>query len=369
MQAMTDRLLDLGIIGAGLAVYIPGVDMIMVNSGHADLKRTIPINDQHVFQIGSQTKMYVAVAVHILVKRGLISYDDLVEQYLPEITSLSPFNTITVTHLLTHTSGIGSFTSFLEGQAEPNYVPWPLPEYSFDDVLALARAHGVQHPPGDIMLYCDTGYVLLDKLIERVSGVSFIEFLQAEILDPLGLAETFIGSTGNWPRERKARGYYIPSTPENAGAFDAGDVSNLTWASAAGDMVASLSDMIAFAQAMMNPDNPIRVSIADFTKVRVKCWNQGPNGKIGPDLYHGPEWGLGMGRLNWGGRSQWGHRGSTFGYRSSTFFGPDNGIAVSSYMTSVLRLGDFETTRILQSESDSITAAAYFGACDILEFD
>ena len=364
---MAERLIDLGIIGAAISVHVPGCRPIAVARGHTDLQRSMGLAHDHLFQIGSQTKMFVAVAVHILVKLNLLSYEDPVARHLPEIETLIRGNAVTVAHLLTHTSGIGSFTSFLEGLSEPDYVPWPIPSYSFEDILALARAHGVQFAPGARMLYCDTGYVLLGKIVERLSGRSLAAFLRAEILLPLGLNDTFVGSTGEWPRQRMARGYYIPAAGDVM-PVDTGDVPELTWAGAAGDMIASLGDMIRFARAMMDPGNPTGVSIGDFARTTIECWDAGPDRAVGPDLYHGPIWGLGMMRQNWGGRQQWGHRGSTFGYRSSTFCDPDNGVAVSSFMTSLLRPDDPETAPMLLAESDMITAAAYFGACDIMEF-
>jgi len=164
ITAHLDRVMSLGVLGAAASVRLIGQSddsqtaisdgpNISVARGHRALDKREPINVTDLFQIGSQTKMFVALALVLLQKRGKLNLSDDVTKYTPEAKELvSPFGA-TLTNLLQHTSGIGNYTVYLEGLEHLEYVPWPTPHYALSDIIALAKTHGRQFPPGERMEY------------------------------------------------------------------------------------------------------------------------------------------------------------------------------------------------------------------------
>jgi CubicO group peptidase (beta-lactamase class C family) len=167
-----------------------------------------------------------------------------------------------------------------------------------------------------------------------VSGVPRAEFLAKSIFTPLGMSDTFIGSTGEWPRERMASGYYLPSQGYEGPPIDLAGVADLTIASAAGDIISSLPDLTRWANALLTPDNPIGLSLADFTP---DC--AGDGGLSGPWFFP-RRYARGVEAWSWGGRTVWGHRGSFFGYHSGAFVDPVSRATVSMFF-SMLTAGSF----------------------------
>jgi CubicO group peptidase (beta-lactamase class C family) len=141
--------------------------------------------DSYQYGIGSVSKMFGAVAVMKLVEEGKIDLDTPLTYYIPEFRMADErYKQITPKMLLNHSSGIMGTTlhnSFLHGDSDTSYHD------TFLDQLAKQE---LKAAPGDYSVYCNDGFTLAEILVEQVSGMSFSEFIQKEISEPLGLSNT-----------------------------------------------------------------------------------------------------------------------------------------------------------------------------------
>ena len=145
--------------------------------GAADLEREVPLNTNSIFDIGSLMKQFVAAATLILVQEGKLSLSDNVRKYIPELPDYG--RTITINHLLTHTSGIRDWTGLL-----------PIAPKGTDVWKLILRQRELNFSPGEEWSYTSSGFVLAREIVARVSGMSFAEFSRKRIFDSLGMKST-----------------------------------------------------------------------------------------------------------------------------------------------------------------------------------
>jgi len=144
------------------------------------------------FGIASQTKMFTAVAVLMLAEDGLISIDDTVAKYLPQFDG-SPYNEITLMHLLTHTSGLYPEGSIPDkhhvGAYEHIRTQYDQDGASTDWIAAGLRG-GMRRKPGTEWQYCSFGITVLGAILEEVTGIKYKTFIIDKICTPLGMTST-----------------------------------------------------------------------------------------------------------------------------------------------------------------------------------
>ncbi|HEY0297496.1 MAG TPA: serine hydrolase domain-containing protein, partial [Bordetella sp.] len=139
------------------------------------------------FNIGSVSKVLAALAAVILQDRGLIRLDTPVADYLPDFSMLSPeYRRITVRHLLSHSSGLPGTNG------RDIFAFAPLPGYAADTEASLARTH-LKHAPGELAVYCNDGFTLIEQVVLAVTCKPYPAFVQAAILDPLGMRDSGYG--------------------------------------------------------------------------------------------------------------------------------------------------------------------------------
>ena len=136
------------------------------------------------FNIGSVSKVLAALATMILVDRKLLELDAPVVHYLPQFTMLSPgYKDITIRQLISHASGLpGTYPRNL-------FASVPLPGYAAELEASLADRH-LKHTPGELAVYCNDGFTLMERVILAVTGQSYPDFVQAAILQPLGMNQS-----------------------------------------------------------------------------------------------------------------------------------------------------------------------------------
>lgn len=167
--------------GASIAL-LAGGEVTCAAAGVLNLDTNVAATEDSLFQIGSITKLYTATLVMQLVDEGMVNVDAPVVEYLPELRVADPQVTeaVTLRHLLTHTSGI-------EGDHFPNLGRG-------DDVVARYVAScaelGQSHPLGATTSYCNTGFVIAGRIVERLTGQSWDEALASRIVAPLGVSHT-----------------------------------------------------------------------------------------------------------------------------------------------------------------------------------
>lgn len=184
-QSQADRLnqvLSQSGLSGSVIVTRAGSTVFSGGYGLANREHDVANTPGTKFRIGSITKQFTAMCVMILRDRGLLDVDDRVGDHVAGLPE--SWRNLTIHQLLTHTSGImhsWNLPGFAETMAVPTTLDATLERF-FDEPLLFE--------PGTSYAYSGTGYFLLARLIEVVSGESYAEFLQSEILDPLGMHET-----------------------------------------------------------------------------------------------------------------------------------------------------------------------------------
>lgn len=161
--------------------------------GQRDLERGLPATPDTLYGVASITKSFTALAILLLAESGSLNPDDPVDRYLP--FAISPFGEkVTLTHLMAHTSGIPAlaYSEALIGHANGTGGRW-LPIGGPEDVLTFMADAGewVESRPGERWAYANEGYALLGLVIERVSGMSYNDFIRRHILTPLGMERSY----------------------------------------------------------------------------------------------------------------------------------------------------------------------------------
>jgi CubicO group peptidase (beta-lactamase class C family) len=151
--------------------------------GKANFETGADLTPETPSDIGSVTKQFTAMAIMILAERNKLQYDDPVAKYIPEFSPATHLSKITLRHLLTQTSGMPDYGDLAindSGLSQPALIAAML---SKDDLLSKA---------GQKYQYSNPGYALLGIVVDRVSGRSFGDFLEQEILRPVGMSSTFL---------------------------------------------------------------------------------------------------------------------------------------------------------------------------------
>ena len=153
-------------------------------AGWHNKKKKIPANPHAFFKIGSINKLYTAVAIAKLVNAGKLSLDKTLADYLPELSGrIENADKITLKMMVQHRSGIPNYTD------TKDY--WAHPKENNKEKLALVLDHPADFEPGKKYEYCNTNYLLLSEIMDKVLGYPHFEFIQKEILDRLDLKNTF----------------------------------------------------------------------------------------------------------------------------------------------------------------------------------
>jgi CubicO group peptidase (beta-lactamase class C family) len=167
----------LGVIRDGQFVYRRGYGM-------ANLEYDVPLSSASVFYIGSTSKQFVAASIMLAAEQGRLSLDDDIRKYIPEIPDYG--TTITVRHLLHHTSGLRDYLT-LWSLAGENIEDIHTPD---DALQMIARQKALNFQPGDEYLYSNSGYFLLSVIIERATGRGPAAVSHHNIFQPLGMTHT-----------------------------------------------------------------------------------------------------------------------------------------------------------------------------------
>jgi CubicO group peptidase (beta-lactamase class C family) len=170
--------------GCAVGVLRNGKMLYSHGYGLADIEHDAAITPATVFHVASVSKQFTAMAIHLLAEDGKLSLDDDVRKYLPELHDFG--KTITIRHLLYHTSGLRDQWDLLL------LAGWRMSDLITEqDILDLVwRQQALNFPPGAEHLYSNTGYTLLGIIVKRVSGRSLREFTDERMFRPLGMGHS-----------------------------------------------------------------------------------------------------------------------------------------------------------------------------------
>ncbi|MEM6260871.1 MAG: serine hydrolase [Bacteroidota bacterium] len=193
---------SLGIIQDGKLIYAKGY-------GLANLEYDLPNTEKSVFRIGSTSKQFTAACIVLLAEQGKLSLEDKLSSFFPDFPPYA--DTITVSHLLHHTSGIRDYLqlSYLKGLRGDDY-------YTDKDIMKwLVNQSSLNFSPGDEFVYSNSGYWLLGQIVNKASGMNMAEFAQKEIFEPLGMNETHFHNDHDQIVKNRASGY----APKREGGY------------------------------------------------------------------------------------------------------------------------------------------------------
>ncbi|HVJ82933.1 MAG TPA: serine hydrolase domain-containing protein [Planctomycetia bacterium] len=221
----------------GVAVVKAGKPILVKGYGVANLEHDVKATAKTRFQLASVTKQFTAAAILMLVEDGKLKLDAKVTEILPNLPAA--WAPVTVRHLLTHTSGIKSYTDL------PDFMSKTTRQVATPKMLVDAvKDFPLQFKPGEKFAYSNTGYFLLGMIVEKASGTPYGKFVAARIFKPLGM------ETARHDDEReiipgRAAGHTLSmGTPRNS------DFLSMTWPGAAGALIASAEDMAKWAVAL-----------------------------------------------------------------------------------------------------------------------
>jgi len=287
---------------------IPGLTLKIIRDGkvlktaaygRANLELDVPTRPETVFEIGSVTKQFTAAGILLLAQESKLAVDDRISQHLQNTPPA--WNRVTIRHLLTHTSGIKSYTG-LDGFELRRH----LTQAQFIQAIG---ARPMEFQPGDSWKYCNTGYSLLGYIIENVSGISYWDFMNRRIFAPLGMHAT----TNRLPRlviPNRAAGY------EQTNQVWINRDSDLTEVFAAGAIASTVGDLAKWSVAL---DGERILSAAS----KAQMWTPATlnDGKA-------TKYGFGWYVDTFEGHRDIGHGGSTSGFSASIQRFPDDRLAV-----------------------------------------
>ncbi|MGN8036757.1 serine hydrolase domain-containing protein [Chitinophaga sp. 22321] len=203
------KLLRSGFNGA-ILVARKGVIIFEQYHGYENSRTKTPVIDSSSFQLASVSKTFTGAAVLWLVQKEKLSLDDSLQKFFPEF----PYKGINVRMLLSHRSGLPNYLYFCDSlwKEESRFI-------TNDEVIKLMEVHkpAMQHLPGTHFQYCNTNYLLLASIIEKVSGQKYAVFMEQTIFQPLGMSGTFVydpasAARSHQTQSHKYNGQFEPDT-------------------------------------------------------------------------------------------------------------------------------------------------------------
>ena len=204
--------------------------------GMANLELNVPMKPDHVFRIGSITKQFTAIAIMQLMEQGKLSLQDELTKFVPDYPTQGA--TITIEHLLTHTSGIQDYSRMrdtakrIAGDVTPN------------EMIDYFKNQPMRFAPGTKWEYSNSGYYLLGYIIEKITGKTYAQYLEENFFKKLGMTNSLYASNTKIVKDRV--GAY---TAGKYGYENAPHIS-MTHPYAAGSIQSTVDDLFKWHQAV-----------------------------------------------------------------------------------------------------------------------
>lgn len=240
MTAELDRMLSeqfkQGAPGCAALVAVKGQIIYKKAFGMANIELDVAMQPDNVFRIGSITKQFTAVAILQLMEQGKLKLDDEITKFIPDYPTNG--HIITIEHLLTHTSGIKSYTNVKE------FGKLSRTDMKPEEVVDLIKTQPMEFAPGTKWSYNNSGYFLLGYIIEKITGKTYKEYLEENIFKPAGMTSSLYGNDITIVKKR-ASGY----APGKDGVVNAEFLSMLL-PYAAGSIQSTVEDLFKWNQAL-----------------------------------------------------------------------------------------------------------------------
>lgn len=292
----------------------PGVTVLVAKNGKilykgavgmANLELNVPMQVDHVLRIGSITKQFTAVAILMLEEKGKLSVKDDITKFLPSYPTLG--KKITIEHLLTHTSGIRSYTSL------PDFMDNLRNDMKPSEMVDLFKDKQMIFEPGEEHSYNNSGYFLLGMIIEEASGMTYEDFIENNIFNKVGMKNSYYGNA-NQIIPNRASGYEL----ENGEIINAPYLS-MTIPYAAGSLLSTVEDLFKWNQALHTGKIISKKSLEKAHTPYVL--------KNGEKTNYGFGWGL----HNFYGSKTIQHSGGINGFVSNAMYLPDEDLFIAAF--------------------------------------
>jgi len=222
--------------GASLLVVRDGKPIIRRSYGLANLETGTAATPETNYRLASLTKQFTATAILLLVQDGKLTLDDRIRKWLPSLPSA--FDSVTITHLLTHTSGTVAYEDVMPEDTKTQL-------HDVDVLRLLESQDSTYFKPGSGYRYSNSGYALLALVVERVSGMRFAAFLRDRIFVPLGMTHTVAYEEGVSTVANRAFGYTIKD-----GTWTRKDQSTTSAVLGDGGIYSSIDDLAKWDAAL-----------------------------------------------------------------------------------------------------------------------
>ena len=301
-DAATKMLRENGVPGVSVAVVKDGKLAYTKAYGLADVASHRPAMTSMIYSIGSISKQFTAASILLLAEEGKLSLDDPIGRWLPDLTRA---NEVTIRQLLSMTSGYQDYWP------QDYVMPSMMKPASPEEILKGWAQKPLDFEPGTKWQYSNTNYVAAGAIVERLSGMSVLDFLQRSVFDPLGMKTVFDSDSSALPPgaptryQRYGLGLARPAPKEAKG-----------WMFAAGELAMTASDLAKWDismidQTILKPQSYREMERAELLKSGVST-----------------QYGLGVGVSLVNGRRVLTHGGEVSGFTAQNAVYPDDRAAV-----------------------------------------
>jgi len=315
--------------GAAALVAVNGNVIYKKAFGKANLELGVNMTPNNIFEIGSISKQFTAVSILMLVEQGKLKLGDEITKYIKDYPTHG--HSITIHHLLTHTSGIGSFT------ASDEWYNNRKKDYTKQELINLFKKLPMLYAPGEKYLYSNTGYFLLGAVIEEISKKTYVEFINEYIFKPLEMKNSYYESRSKIILNRVS-GYdnvkdLIDEDFQKSETVN-GEILNFSHFDGAGAILSTVNDLFLWNRAirnnkLINEENKIK-AFTNYQLIDGKNTNYG--------------YGWAIDEIN--GTSSIEHNGGTFGFRSNCIYLPKDDVFVVVLSNRTYSTPDYISTKM-----------------------
>jgi CubicO group peptidase (beta-lactamase class C family) len=204
--------------------------------GMSNIELEVPMQPDNIFRIGSITKQFTAVAILQLMEQGKLSLQDEITKFIPDYPTQG--NKITIEHLLTHTSGIESYTRMKDYKDRMPIDMKP------EEMIDHFKNEPMRFTPGTRWEYSNSGYFLLGYIIEKVTGKTYPEYLEENIFKPVGMSSSLYGSNSRIIKNR------VGTYRAGENGFENALPLSMTQPYAAGSIQSTVEDLFKWHQSL-----------------------------------------------------------------------------------------------------------------------
>ena len=273
----------------GVVVYDRSIGFRSAENGD-----TLPNDAQTRFRVGSVSKMFTSVMVFRQIEAGKLTLETKLSEFYPELPQAAD---IEISNLLTHSSGLHSFTD------EKSYGKWATAPQTREQMLKRIKKLKPDFKPGSRYAYSNVNFVLLGYILEKVTGQPYAELLRTEIAEPAGLKNTYYGGKIN-PAAHEAFSYSFDGT-----RWVKSTETDMSIPHGAGAVVSTPEDLALFMTALFSERLLSKTSLDQMTKITLN-------------------YGHGIFKMPFHAKTAYGHTGAIDGFRAQAVYFPDEKVAV-----------------------------------------